>query len=58
MNRSAERRAAEVRAGRGRERERRHMREVGVTFVRVVVYAAFITLAFFACGLMIFMVVS
>lgn len=40
------------------ERDRRRARAVASTLVRVVCYAALITLAFYICGFMVFMVVS
>ncbi len=47
-----------TRENRMRERGRRRVREIGLTVVRVAGYAVAITVAFYACGLMIYMVAA
>lgn len=46
------------REDRRQERDRRRLRATALTFLRVVGYAALITVAFYICGFMIFLVVS
>lgn len=43
---------------RRRERDRRRARSTAFTLLRVLAYAALISLAFYICGFMVFMVVS
>ena len=53
-----DRASARTHENRMKERSRRRAREICLTIVRVAGYAVAITAAFYACGLMVYMVVA